>query len=306
MGAGQYRRVRGRSGQGHHRRAVGWGQHGDVPDGFAQGQGALPWRDRGERRGGRAVTLAEAEKNGLALQAELKAASLADLRRLPTDQFLGKRAGPIVDGCYIVDRPNAGSPVALMRGVTANDSGPYPKVEAAAFKAAASERYGAQAEAFLRLYPAGGDAEASDSALREIQDRSLMAIASDADSRGAAGGVTQAYLYLFTHALAGPDAARVGAFHTSDLVFDFDNLALAPNRAFTAADHDVAAIASGYWVNFIKTGDPNGPGFAPWPAYGADKKILDISQKPAVRPFVAGGSAALLQSARPPPPTPRG
>ena len=256
--------------------------------------------------GGARPSLAQAEKAGLDLQAELKASSLPELRKIPAERFLGRRAGPITDGRYLVAAPDAGSKVVLMRGATANDSGPNPEVRAADFRASAGQRYAAKADAFLKLYPATDDAQAGRSSLREIQDRALLGIAGDTDARRAGGGVSKAYLYLFSHVLAGPTAAKVGAFHTSDLVFDFDNLALAPNRAITPTDRKVAAIASGYWVNFIKTGDPNGPGLPRWPAYGADRRILDVSDDPKARPYVAGGSAALLQGGQAPPLPPRG
>lgn len=133
----------------------------------------------------------------------------------------------------------------------------------------------------------------------------MINIANDVDARKARGAVKQAYLYLFTHPLAGPTSAKVGSFHTSDLAFDFDNLALAPGRAHSATDQRVASMASGYWINFVKTGDPNGPGLPRWPVWGGDRQILQISDKPVARPFVAGGSAELLQAGQAPPPMPR-
>ncbi len=35
---------------------------------------------------------------------------------------------------------------------------------------------------------------------------------------------------------------------------------------------------SSYWVNFARSGDPNGRGLPPWPAFtNAESKVLDIS-----------------------------
>jgi carboxylesterase type B len=48
-----------------------------------------------------------------------------------------------------------------------------------------------------------------------------------------------------------------------------DSLAMS-TRPFTDADRRVANTLSSYWANFMKTGDPNGPGLPPWPAAGKD------------------------------------
>ena len=47
----------------------------------------------------------------------------------------------------------------------------------------------------------------------------------------------------------------------------------------TALDSQVAKIAHAYWVNFAKTGDPNGPGLPPWPRYSAAKDELMVFQR---------------------------
>ncbi|MGA8768749.1 MAG: carboxylesterase family protein, partial [Candidatus Acidiferrales bacterium] len=50
----------------------------------------------------------------------------------------------------------------------------------------------------------------------------------------------------------------------------------------TANDKTVEGSVSSYWVNFAKTGDPNGSGMASWPAFtGANPQVmnLDVSSK---------------------------
>jgi para-nitrobenzyl esterase len=47
------------------------------------------------------------------------------------------------------------------------------------------------------------------------------------------------------------------------------NLDLDPRYAWEPDDRKVSETLQGYFVNFIKTGDPNGPGLPPWPTYDA-------------------------------------
>jgi para-nitrobenzyl esterase len=46
----------------------------------------------------------------------------------------------------------------------------------------------------------------------------------------------------------------------------FDNLHAFP-WLIDDADRGLAALASTYWINFVKRGDPNGPGLPAWPSY---------------------------------------
>jgi len=66
-----------------------------------------------------------------------------------------------------------------------------------------------------------------------------------------------------------PPAPR-GAAHSAEIQYAMGNLDLDQRYAWEPADHEVSRTMQAYFVNFIKTGNPNGPGLPNWPAYRAD------------------------------------
>ena len=75
-----------------------------------------------------------------------------------------------------------------------------------------------------------------------------------------------------------------GAGHGSEVAYVFNNLdARWGNPETTPADNKVAETMHNYWVNFAKTGDPNGKELPKWPIYTLNKnEILDIEPDGAV------------------------
>ena len=84
------------------------------------------------------------------------------------------------------------------------------------------------------------------------------------------------YVYRFTRKVpATGEYKKYGAFHTGEVPYAYDNLQFV-NRPWEPVDRNLAATMSGYWVNFVKTGDPNGEGLPKWDAYGQDDKMIMI------------------------------
>jgi len=144
------------------------------------------------------------------------------------------------------------------------------------YTAAAQARYGKFADQFLKTYPASTDAEAvaqSYAMSRDNFGRSHWAWVRAHDKTGK----TKSYVYYWTY---GPPwlpgvkfpvmdpATKLGAYHMSEVAYVFQTLNVwAHARQYTAADTKLSDTISSYWVNFAKTGDPNGSSLPTWPVF---------------------------------------
>jgi para-nitrobenzyl esterase len=95
------------------------------------------------------------------------------------------------------------------------------------------------------------------------------------------------WLYRFDYVAESLRAKTPLATHSSDLPFLFQRLDARYGTGVTAKDREMAAALTGYFVNFVKNGNPNGGSLPAWPKFDpaqADLMTFTRDNGPVVGP----------------------
>ncbi|KAM0543705.1 hypothetical protein ACHAPJ_012154 [Fusarium lateritium] len=250
-------------------------------------------------------TFHEARVRGLKFKEKLGAASIDELRALPasvvndaalwddrTDPALAAFS-PSIDGYILTDAPEVifargrEHGIPLLAGFNAHEEIPLFAVRALPHNS--SQQYldalhvffAEQADEALRLYPGNTDDRAMASSLELIGDVVIGQPMFEAIDHHATHSGQKAFGYHFTYTSPySPIAA-----HLAEIAFAFGNLGPNPfipsPTLASPADYEAARTMMSYYVNFAKTGNPNGPGLTYWPSYDRDtgKMFLEIGNE---------------------------
>ncbi|HSV01206.1 MAG TPA: carboxylesterase family protein [Roseiarcus sp.] len=246
------------------------------------------------------ASLVEAEAEGLDFMRKVGARSLAELRAVSTGTILAAAPGPgfrpIIDGWFLPRSPAeifaAGeqSDVPLMAGWNKDEGFNFSLLQGENAKRAHSDLvraiFGERTDEALRHYPDGSLDLAHASARALGGDLVIIHSTWAWIEAQKQSGHADIFRFRFDRAPLTPqgwfgerDSRGAGAFHAGELHYVFDNLHACP-WAIDDADHALAALASRYWVNFVTSGDPNGPGLPRWPSYRSEDGSVMILDTP--------------------------
>lgn len=183
--------------------------------------------------------------------------------------------GTCIDGVFLEDEPltlimkNEFVKVPIMAGNTSEEffTGIHAKDEAEMVEKAKTI-FGEKVEEFLSFEEAKKNENGAFGAVSAIEP-AVKATFVKYDKNG---NGKNCYYYRFAPDIPGED--NPGTFHSVDLWFFFETLAKCW-RPFVGRHYDLARQMCNYWVNFIKTGNPNGKDadgtdLPEWKPYGID------------------------------------
>lgn len=235
--------------------------------------------------------LTDAEKQGIKFMEKAKCNSLAELRSKSADELQklsnaqdAGRFGVTMDG-YVLPtdilthfKNGKHNQVPLLTGWVTGDGSflGESKTTLEEYQKEAQTKYGEKAAEYLRIFPAATNDEVK--AIKQKQ--TLLGFAAMPSHLLATYTDKPSYLYQFSHVPPDkPNFPNYGAFHTSEVPYALHTLHTW-NRPWKAEDKNLEHIMSSYWVNFAKTGNPNGQGLPEWKTYDkATGKILVLDSK---------------------------
>ena len=225
-----------------------------------------------------------------------KKTSLAEMREIPAEKLVKteySNTAMTVDGYAITEQPyltyerGANNEQALLNGFNSHEANVFYlfiKVDRDGYTEMLKETLGDYADDAEAIYPydsipldysfaveAGGEAKG---AYNYVLGGTWFAYSHYLWSNYTANEGIPVYQYCFTK-----DNRSLRANHAGELPYAYGNL-WRHGWLYDEADYALSEAMQSYWVNFVKTGNPNGEGLPEWQPFAEDRsKVLELGDE---------------------------
>lgn len=236
----------------------------------------------------------QAISSGKRLLEKYKCSSVEDLRKLSSKALVGEMNSQhhvTVDGYVLPDSPynlrkkGIHNEEALIHGFNDLESGPFIIFDRTTLKNYESKvrsYFRDVADDVLDLYDARTNEQAA-TYWAEIYGAVFFNYPHYCLNRLAAAEGIPVYEYLFTK-----KNKSLSSWHSGELRYAFHNV-LEDSRLYDDKDRHVSDVMHAYWVNFAKTGDPNGEGLPVFEQNRGSDMVLELGDVIEMRhePYIA-------------------
>ncbi|MBQ7203956.1 MAG: carboxylesterase family protein [Eubacterium sp.] len=238
----------------------------------------------------------EALKQGKKTFEHFNAKSIDDLRKLPAEELVKTSAdnsAMTVDGYAIAEQPyltyqkGNNNEQALLNGYNSHEANVFNlfnKVDKAGYEDTLGNMFGDYAEEVEKAFPydsvkldydfaveAGGEAKGT---YDYILGGAWFAYSHKTWSDYMAAQNKPVYFYYFSK-----DNKSLRANHGGEMPYAYGNLWRHADK-YDVTDNELSDTMQNYWVNFVKTGDPNGKGLPEWEQYTkTQNKVLQLDSE---------------------------
>ena len=253
--------------------------------------GSSFWPVSDQRGGNTAMcTMRSAEQSGLGFQKRLGKKNIKQLRNVPFQTLVDSTSmesfWPIVDGYAITDDQyklyEAGqyNDVDVLIGTNSDEGSMFSfPMPVEAYNQRIRATYGDWADRLLEIYPATNEQEVYFAQADIFRDGSFAWGTYAWANLQTKTGKGRIYMYYFDQDSENTilKSRKGGASHVAEMPFVYGHTY--NGGRMTDTERHMQQIMSRYWINFTKTGDPNGDSLPYWTTYEQNKPTVMIMRE---------------------------
>ncbi len=228
-------------------------------------------------------TYEEAIESGNELKERYGCTTVEELRNIPAEELVGEASTQhhiTIDG-YVLNRmpyrsymQHENNEQQILHGYNSRESASFlimNNAKMSDYEQRVRGYFKEYADEVLKLYPASTDEEAAEY-WAEIWGAVYFDYPHYCLNRIAVMYKIPVYEYYFSK-----DNGRLGPWHSGEMIYCYGNIP-EDSKLFSERDRELSDQMTDYWINFARTGDPNGEGLPVWEQNLTSSDLMEFGE----------------------------